>query len=343
MQAPLPSLPESSFPLVPAPMRAMVQSAYGPPEGLRLQMVERPALGAAGVAVQVVAVSLHKGDWHLLTGTPYLLRLAGFGLMRPKRPIPGMAVAGRVIAVGPAVASLRPGDAVMGELSGGGFAEVVVATEAELARVPAGLSLEDAACLPVSATTALQGLRDAGGLQAGQSVLINGAAGGVGTFAVQLAAQLGAEVTGVCSGRNVELVRSLGAHHVIDYGREDFTGGGPRYDLILDLVGNHRHAALRGVLRPGGRLVAGAGGAEHTWVGPMFDTIGGLLSNIWNKERFVPLIAKPNPADLLAVAELCCAGSVRPVIERRYRLDELPEAMRALGQGHSRGKSVVLL
>jgi NADPH:quinone reductase-like Zn-dependent oxidoreductase len=204
-------------------MRAILQPAYGPPAVLVQASVDRPALRADGVMVRVAAASLHKGDWHLLTGTPYLLRLAGFGLFKPNHPIPGMAIAGRVEAVGPEVEDFEAGDEVFGEIRSGGFAEYVCVGAHELAHKPAGMSFEDAATLPVSATTALQGLRDAGRLQAGQSVLINGAAGGVGTFAVQIAKALGASVTGVCSAGNVALVRSLGADHVVDYSAEDFT------------------------------------------------------------------------------------------------------------------------
>lgn len=333
----------STQPLQTATMNAITQTAYGPPEVLVPSVVSRPALRDDGVMVKVAAVSLHKGDWHLLTGKPYLLRIAGFGLMRPKQQIPGMAIAGRVGAVGKDVTSLAVGDEVFGEIKGGGFAEYVCVGETEVARKPTNLTLEAAATLPVSATTALQGLRDAGLVTAGQRVLINGAAGGVGTFAVQMAKSMGAVVTGVCSAGNVEMVRGLGADHVVDYGTTDFTRSGERYDVILDLIGNHPLAGFRRALTPQGRLVAVAGGAEHEWVGPMLGMIAGLLSNLWSKQKFVPLMALPSKDDLGKVVALVDAGHVRPVIDKRYPLTEIHAAMRHLGTGHSKGKSVIVL
>lgn len=324
-------------------MKAILQPAYGLPDVLRLSEVDRPALHDDGVLVRVVAAGVTKGDWHLLTGTPYLIRAAGFGVSRPNAPIPGMAVAGRVEAIGANVRTFQVGDEVFGEINRGGYAEYVVAREQELARKPTNLSFEETAALPVSATTALQGLRDAGRLQPGQSVLINGAAGGVGTFAVQIAKAMGASVTGVCSARNVELVRSLGADHVIDYAREDFTRGDRRYDVIFDLVGNHPAAACRRVMTASGRLVAASGGAEHPWTGPLFPILSGLASNLFSRQAFVPLAAKPTQEDLVAMCGLVEAGQVRSVIDRRYTLADVPEAMRYLGEGHTRGKSVVTL
>lgn len=324
-------------------MKAILQPAYGLPDVLVDADVPRPSVGPGGVLVKVACVSLHKGDWHLLTGTPYLVRFAGFGVLKPNQAIPGMAIAGTVEAVGADVTAFKPGDAVFGEITGGGFAEYACVGAGELALVPEGVSLEDAATLPVSATTALQGLRDAGRLSAGQSVLVNGAAGGVGTFAVQVAKALGAVVTGVCSAANVDLVRSLGADHVIDYGAVDFTQAGVTYDVILDLVGNHGPAACRRALAPRGRLVACAGGAQNVVTGPMFSMIAGMLSNARSAQEFVPLAAKPSVTDLAAVAGLVAAGKVRPVIDRRYALVEVPDALRYLGTGRSRGKSVVHL
>lgn len=337
------TIPDASAPVAAPRMRAIHRRAYGGPEVLALTEVDRPALRPDGVMVKVAAVGLHRGDWHLLTGRPYLIRLFGFGLLAPKQEIPGMAVAGTVVAVGARVTRFAVGDAVMGELPGGGFAEVVVADEALLATKPAGLSFEDAACLPVSATTALQGLRDAGKVQPGQSVLINGASGGVGSFAVQIAKALGAQVTAVCSARNLELARSLGADHVIDYGAEDVTAGSGRYDVVFDLVGNHAVGAFRRVMTPTGRFVASSGGADHPWVGPMGALLAGMLSNAWSKAPFVPLVAKPAVADLAEVARMVEAGTLRVVVDRRYGFAEVPEALRYLGMGHSRGKSVVTL
>jgi NADPH:quinone reductase-like Zn-dependent oxidoreductase len=322
-------------------MKAILQPAYGLPDVLVHADVPTPPVRADGALVKVMCVSLHKGDWHLLTGTPYLVRLAGFGVLKPNRPIPGMAIAGIVVAVGADVRALKPGDEVFGEIGGGGFAEYVCVAAGELAPIPAGVSFEAAATLPVSATTALQGLRDAGLLASGQSVLVNGAAGGVGTFAVQIARALGGLVTGVCSARNAGLVQSLGADHVIDYGVEDFTQAGVKYDVIFDLVGNHSPVASRRALAPRGRLIACAGGAENRVTGPMFSMIAGMMSNIGSTQPFVPLVAKPCVADLVAVAALVAQGMVTPVIDRRYTLEEVPDALRYLGTGRSRGKSVV--
>ncbi len=324
-------------------MTALVQPAYGLPDVLQVAEVAVPALRDDGVLVRVVASSLNKGDWHLLTGTPYLVRLMGYGVQKPTRPIPGMAVAGRVESVGAKVTAFKPGDEVFGEINRGGFAEYVCVGEKELARKPAGVSFEDAATIPVAGTTALQGLRDAGKLQRGQSVLIHGASGGVGSFAVQLAKSLGAEVTAVCSAANVDFVRSLGADHVIDYKTEDFAVGGRRYDVIFDLIGDHPLAALRGALTEKGRLVACAGGAENNWFGPMFGMLMGVVSNTFNEQKFVPLANVPNAADLATVAGMFEAGSLKSVIDKRLTLVEVPAAMRVLGQGRARGKSVVTL
>ncbi len=347
LPTPLPSatapLPAASLAPASAPrMRAVVQASYGSPDVLAVAEVGRPSVADDDVLVRVVVAGITKGDWHLLTGTPYLVRLV-YGFSGPKKPIPGMAIAGRVEAVGRNVTTFAVGDEVFGEINRGAFAEYVCVKEVEVARKPAGVSFEDAATVPVSATTAIQGVRDAGGIKAGQSILINGAAGGVGTFAVQLARWLGAEVTGVCSAGNAALVRSLGAKHVVDYGKEDFTRGEKRYDVILDLVGNHPLAAMRRVLTAKGRLVAAAGGGENRWVGPMLDTLGGMLSNVVSGQPFVPLLNKPNAADLALLGGLLEAGTLKAVVDRRYTLDEVPEGMRYLGLGRTRGKSVVTL
>jgi NADPH:quinone reductase-like Zn-dependent oxidoreductase len=315
-------------------MKAILQPAYGPPEVLVLADVDRPVVRDDGVLVRVVAAGVNKGDWVLLTGTPFMVRLAGYGLLKPSRPTPGMAIAGRVEAVGVEVRAFQVGDEVFGEINRGGFAEYVCVGEQELAKKPAGVSFDVAATLPV-ATTALQGLRDAGQLQPGQSVLINGAAGGVGTFAVQIAKAMGAEVTAVCGAQNVALMRSLGADHVVDYGKEDFTRADRRYDLIFDLVGNHPVSACRRALNERGRLVASSG--------PMVRMLLGLASNLVSTQPFVSLLNKPDKVDLATLGELVEAGKVKPVIDRRYTLGEVPEAMRYLGLGRSRGKSVILL
>lgn len=324
------------------PMTALLQPTYGLPDVLKVAVVDAPALREDSVLVRVVAASLNKGDWHLLTGTPYLVRLMGYGLQAPTRPIPGMAIAGRVEAVGAKVNTFKPGDEVFGEINRGGFAEYVSVGAHELARKPAGVTFEDAATIPVASTTALQGLRDSK-LQRGQSVLINGGSSGVGAFAVQIAKSLGAEVTAVCSSRNVDFVRALGADHVIDYTKEDFTTAGRRYDVIFDLVGNHPLAALRGALTEKGRLLACAGGAENTWVGPMFGVLSGVLSNAFSNQKFVPVANAPNAADLATVAGMFESGAIRSVIQDRLTLAQVPDAMVVLGQGRMRGKSVVSL
>jgi NADPH:quinone reductase-like Zn-dependent oxidoreductase len=324
-------------------MKALLQPAYGLPEVLQVGTLPVPLPGDDQLRIRVVAAGLNKGDWHLLTGTPLLVRLMGYGFSRPTRPTPGMAVAGVVDAVGAKVQTFRVGDAVFGEINRGAFADYVCVSEKELALKPEALSFEDAAALPVAATTALQGLEEAGALRTGQRVLINGAAGGVGSFAVQIAKLLGAHVTGVCSSRNEALVRSLGADEVIAYDQQEFTAGQARHDLILDMVGNKPLAALRGVLSAEGRVVSGAGGAENRWVGPMFGILAGLVSNLFHRQRFVPLANVPRPADLIRIAQWVEAGKFRPFIDRRYRLEQLPEAFQILGTGHSRGRSVVIV
>ncbi len=327
----------------PSSMKALLQPSYGLPEVLHVGSTAVPAPGDDQLRIRVVAAGLNKGDWHLLTGSPYLVRVMGYGFSRPTRPTPGMAVAGLVESVGAKVRNFRVGDAVFGEINRGAFADYVCVSEKELALKPGSVSFADAAALPVAATTALQGLEEAGGLQAGQRVLINGAAGGVGSFAVQIGKLLGAHVTGVCSLRNQALVQELGADEVIAYDQQDFTRGSARYDLILDMVGNHPLAALRAVLSAEGRVVSGAGGAENQWIGPMFDILGGLLSNLFHRQRFVPLANVPRPADLTRIAQWVESGKFRPFIDHRYTLDQLPEAFRTLGTGHSRGRNVVIV
>jgi NADPH:quinone reductase-like Zn-dependent oxidoreductase len=324
-------------------MNAILQAAYGQPDVLRLGEIERPRLRDDGVIVRVRASSLNKGDWHLLTGKPYLIRIAGYGFSKPINPILGMCVAGMVEAVGPSVKTWKVGDAVFGEVNRGGFAEYICVGEQELALKPDSMSFEEAATLPIAATTALQGLRDAGALKAGERVLVIGAAGGVGTFAVQIAKAMGATVTGVCRAKNLELVHSLGADSVIDYGRENFWETGKQYDLIFDLVGNQPLSNCRRALTEKGRYLSAAGGAEHEFVGPMFTVLWGLFSNLFSSKRFVPVMAKPQKADLEAVAQMIEAGQMKTVIDQRYTLAEVPAGMRYLGLGHSRGKSVVTM
>ncbi|MCK6525642.1 NAD(P)-dependent alcohol dehydrogenase [Myxococcota bacterium] len=324
----------------PPTMRALLQRRYGA-DAVAFAEVPAPTAAPGAVLIQVVSAALNRGDWHLLTGTPYAVRLAGYGVLRPNRAIPGMAVAGRVVAVGAGVTGFAPGDGVLGEIDGGGFAERVNAAPGALAKIPAGVSFEQAATLPISGTTALQGLRDAGALKAGESLLVIGAAGGVGGFAVQLGRHFGAEVTGVCSAKNVEGVRAMGAHHVIDYTATRLGDHPARFDVILDLVGAEPLASLRRMLKPGGRLVSGSGGQDNVVLGPMFPILRGLLSNLGATERFIPLMNKPTPSDLEVLCALVAEGAITPDISARIGLSEAPGYLDRMGEGHTRGKVVI--
>jgi NADPH:quinone reductase-like Zn-dependent oxidoreductase len=323
-------------------MKAIVQPAYGSAEVLRFEEVERPAPGDGEVRVRVHAASVSKGDVHLLTGTPYLLRLM-FGLFRPKRRIAGQDMAGTVEAVGPHVTTLKPGDEVYGEVPGGAFAEYVCAPADLFAPKPANLTFEQAAAVPISGMTALQGLRDVGQLKPGQKVLINGASGGVGTFAVQIAKALGAEVTAVCSTRHVDKVRSLGADRVIDYTREDFARGPERYHVMLDMVGNRSLADCRAVLEPRGVFVSSAGSPGGNWIGPIVWMLKVMLAGMSGSQKMTSLMSLPRREDLLFLRSLIEAGKVTPVIERRYALRETAAAMAHVAEGHSQGKTVIFV
>jgi NADPH:quinone reductase-like Zn-dependent oxidoreductase len=323
-------------------MKAIVQDGYGPPEVLRLDDVPAPVPGAGEVLVAVRAASLNARDWHVLRGDPYLARL-GIGLRRPRTRTVGTDLAGRVTAVGPGVTRFRPGDDVFGEVPGA-CAEYVRAPEGLLERVPARLGHEQAAALPLAATTALQCLRD-GGVGKGEHVLLNGASGGVGTFAVQIAKALGAYVTAVCSTRNADLVRSLGADAVVDYTAEDFTRSGERYDVVLDLVGNHPLTALRRALAPGGRLVLSGGGVWEggSLFGPIALIARGRLASLagpW-RGRIRVTAATPGAEHLAALRELVESGQVTPVIDRTYPLERTAEALRYLEAEHARAKVVI--
>ena len=322
-------------------MKAIVHHEYGPPDVLRLEETEKLLPGDNQVLIEVRAAAANPLDWHYMRGSPYLVRLDA-GLRKPKVGRLGADVAGEVVAVGLAVTQFKPGDAVFGT-GGGAFAEYVRASEGKIVPKPPSISFEQAAAVPVAATTALQGLRDKGGIRAGQKVLINGASGGVGTFAVQLAKHFGAEVTGVCSTRNVELVRSLGADHVIDYTQEDFTQGGQRYDLILDNVGNHSLRAFRRVMNPGGTyvLVGGGGPNDGRWVGPFVRAIYALLYSPFVDQEFVTLLAEIRRDDLLFLRSLMESNRLRPVIDRTYTLPEVPDAIRYLETGRARGKVII--
>jgi len=317
-------------------MQAIVQDSYGSTEVLHTRDIAVPEIGANEVLVRVHAASIHVGDWILMTGSPFVMRLAT-GLRKPKNPVPGTDIAGTVEAVGEAVTHLRPGDDVFG-WGEGAFAEFARASEDQLIKKPASLTFEQAAAIGVSASTALQLLRDTGEVQPGQKVLINGASGGVGTFAVQIAKALGAEVTGVTSTSNVELVRSLGADHVIDYTREDFTEAGPRYDLILDNVGNHSMAQTRRALVPTGTLISNGGGHED---GKLGRTIRAMFASLVVRQQATPTVKTQNRDDLVALKDLVEAGKVTPVIDRTYPLIEAPEAIGHVAAGHARGTVVM--
>lgn len=312
-------------------MKAAVQERYGPPEALRLTEIEKPVLGDGDVMVRVCAAGVNPLDWHYVRGTPFVARMA-MGRSRPKVAIRGVDVAGRVEAVGKNVTRLRPGDDVFGWCDGA-FAEYASAPEDHLMAKPGNMTCEEAAAVPVAAVTALQGLRDVGKLRSGQRVLVNGASGGVGTFAVQIASAFGAEVTGVCSSRNVDLVKSIGAGRVIDYTREDFTRAAERYDLILDNAGSQSIAALRRTLVPGGTLVYNSGASMPRIA------MAGLLSRMGRK--VFTYLARLNHEDLAIIHDLIESGKVRSVIDRTFALDEIGAAIAYVEGGHVRGKVVV--
>jgi NADPH:quinone reductase-like Zn-dependent oxidoreductase len=319
-------------------MKAIVYRKYGSPDVLELQDVDRPVVKDGDVLVRVHAAALNPFDWHLLRGHPYIVRQSA-GWRTPKRNIPGIDVAGVVEAVGRNVTLLRPGDEVFGEKSRA-CAEYVSGPETLFVHRPTNLTLEEAAAIPVAAVTALQALRDKGRIEASQTVLINGASGGVGTFAVQLAKSFGAEVTGVCSAPNVELVRSIGADHVIDYTREDFTRGRKRYDLIVDNAGNHSLLALRRALGPSGTLVI-VGAPKGNWIAPMARILGAQVLSRFGTRKLVWLLADVQREDLLWLKGLIEAGKVTPVIDRRYPLSEVPDGIRYMETMRARGKVII--
>ena len=320
-------------------MQAIVQDRYGKTaDVLRLEEIDPPQIGDNDVLVGVKAASVHIGDWHVMTGLPYLLRVVGFGFRAPKARVRGMDVAGVVEAVGQKTTRFQVGNEVFGTCDGS-FAEYASTLEDTLALKPANLTFKQAAAVPTSAVAALQALRDAGGIKAGQHVLLVGASGGVGLYAVQIAKSFGAEVTGVCSTTKVDIVRSLGADHVIDYTQEDFTQSGHRYDLILVMGGNHSLSELKQVLRPGGTLVPVGTEAGNRWVGGKAWIQAMLLSRL--KRNLRPLTTQPNQADLQFVTELIEAGKIRPVIDKTFPLSEVPEAIRYLTAGHARGKIII--
>jgi NADPH:quinone reductase-like Zn-dependent oxidoreductase len=318
-------------------MKAIIQDRYGSAaDVLAARDIEQPQIGDDEVLVRVRAASVHLGDWVLMTGSPFVMRFAT-GLRKPKQPVPGTDLSGTIEAVGKDVHGLRPGDDVFG-WSGGAFAEFAAGPEDNFLKKPANLTFEEAAAIGVSASTALQLLRDDAKVQPWQKVLVNGASGGVGTFAVQVAKALGAEVTGVTSTKNVELVRSLGADHVIDYTHEDFTKGAERYDLILDNVGNHSMAATRRALSATGTLLSNGGGHEG---GKLARVIRATIVSMFVRQQGKPSVKTQNRADLVALKELVEAGKITPVIDRTYALAETPKAIAQVAAGHVRGTVVV--
>ncbi len=321
-------------------MKALVQDGYGSSDVLHLADIDPPEIADDGVLLRVEAASLHRGDWHLMTGLPHLTRVMGFGLRAPKQRIRGMDVAGAVQAVGRGVTDLQPGDEVFG-VCDGALAEYARGRAELLVPKPPSVTFEQAAAVPTSATTALQGLRVAGRLTNGQSVLVIGAAGGVGIFAVQLARAFGAVVTGVCSPGKADLVRSLGAHHVIDYTSEDFTAQGRRYDLILDMAGNRPVRRLRRALTPAGTLVIVGGEGGGRILGGFDRSLRALALSPFVGQRLTGLVAVQRRADLLVLADMLAAGTLTPVIDRVYPLSEAREAFRMLESGNPRGKLVI--
>jgi NADPH:quinone reductase-like Zn-dependent oxidoreductase len=323
-------------------MKGIVRRCYGSPDVLRYEDIARPTAADNEVLVKVNAASVNPLDWHYLEGTPYLVRMdAGFG--KPQNPRLGVDFAGTVEAVGRNVTRFKPGDEVFGGKFGA-FAEYVTVRESgALALKPGNVTFEQAASVPIAAITALQALRDKGQIRAGQKVLINGASGGIGTFAVQIAKSFGAEVTGVCSTRNVDLVRSIGADHVIDYTKEDFTKGQQRYDLIVDNVGTHSVLEYKRVLNPKGTLVMVGSTTPGNWFGWLADPIEALMLSPFMSQKFSMILTDFNKDDLATVGALLQSGKVTPVIDRRYKLSETPTALRYLEAGHARGKVVLIV
>ena len=323
-------------------MNAIVYTKYGPPDVLHLEEVKKPALNEEKVLVKVYAASINAGDWHMLTADFFPMRLMGVGLFKPKNTILGADIAGCVEAVGRSVKQFRPGDAVFGDVFGlgsGSFAEYVSVPESALALMPSNVSFEQAAAIPVAAVTALQGLRDQGHIQPGQKVLINGASGGVGTFAVQIARAFGAEVTAVCSTRNLELARSIGADHVIDYTKEDFTQNGQQYDLILAVNGYQPLSAYQRALTPQGIYVFTGGLPAQTFQSLL---LGPLMSKS-DGRKMTSVMKKANQKDLLFIRDLLEDGKIRPVIDECYPLSKTAEAFRYFERGHARGKVVITI
>lgn len=321
-------------------MKAITYPKYGSPEVLELQDVEVPVPADGEVLIRVRSASANPRDWHLLRGVPYAARVT-FGVRRPRHFGLGSDVAGQVEAVGSDVTRFRPGDEVFADVLTGGFAEYTTVPQDLVGLKPANLTFEEAAAVPLAAVTALQGLRDGGRIQAGHKVLIIGAGGGVGIFAVQLAKWFGAEVTGVCSTSKVDLVRSLGADHVIDYTREDFTRSSQRYELIFQLAGTQSPGACRRALTSNGTLILSSGESSGPWIGPIGRILKALVLSPLVRQRLVPFEAKRSSQDLEFIKALIEAGTLKPVIDRTYPLSECAEAIRYLENGHARGKILI--
>jgi NADPH:quinone reductase-like Zn-dependent oxidoreductase len=322
-------------------VKAIIRDAYGSVDALRLADIDQPVAGEVDVLVHVHAAGVDQGVWHLMTGTPYAMRLAGFGIRAPKNALLGYDVAGRIEAVGAQVTEFRPGQEVFGTCRGS-FAEYAVARADRLLPKPGNVTFEQAAVVPISGFAALQAVREQGGVRSGQRVLIIGAGGGVGTFAVQIAKADGAEVTGVCSASKAELVRSIGADHVIDYTREDFVDGRNRYDVILDIAGNRSLSELRRALTPRGTLVIVGGEDAGKWLGIRRQLRAAALSP-FVRQKLGFFISKERPEDLEELRKLLEAGTIRPVVDKTFPLEEVPAAIQYLRDGRARGKIVVVI
>jgi NADPH:quinone reductase-like Zn-dependent oxidoreductase len=329
-------------PLAPntASMKAIVYRCYGTPEVLKLEEIAKPAAADDRVLVKVHAASVNPLDWHYMQGKPYVMR-AGVGVGKPDSILMGADFAGTIESVGKNVTRFKPGDEVFGDRDGAFGEYVSVRENGAIATKPSNMTMEQAAAVPVAGLTALQALRDKGKVQAGQKVLINGASGGVGTFAVQIAKTYGADVTGVCSTRNMEMVKSIGADHIIDYTKEDFTQGSVRYDLIIDNVGNHTLSELRHVLTPNGALVSVGGPSENPWLGPLATSIDAYFLAPFVSQKLIFMLAQANKDDLNVLSDLMQAGKLTPVIDRRYPLAETAQAIGYLEQGHAKGKVII--
>ena len=321
-------------------MKATIQDTYGSPDVLQLRDIDKPEITDDEVLVRVHAAGVGRDVWHIMTGLPYPIRLAGYGLRAPKNPVIGLDVAGVVEAVGKNVSRFQPDDEVFG-IGKGSYAEYVCAREDKLAHKPVNLTFEQAAVVAIMGSTALQALRDHGKVRPGQKVLVIGASGGVGTYAVQIAKAFGANVTGVCSTAKVEMVGSIGADHVIDYTRDDFAEGDKRYDLILDIGGNSSLARLRRALAPRGTLVIVGGETDEQWLGGTDRQLRALMLSLFVGQKLGTFVSSENHEDMIVLKELIESGKLTPVIDRTYPLSEVSEAIRYLEEGHARGKVVI--